>query len=1007
MHARMGCLDDLTITNLVGNALAEPELVAALAHLDDCRSCYELVAALGSPRAATLPRLAPGTTVGHYVVERIAGAGAMGVVYAARDPRLDRAVALKCVAASGDAHAQERMLREAKAMAQLSHRNVVSIFDVGTYGNDVFLAMEWVPGRTLRQWLLEPRSVRDIVGVLADAGRGLAAAHAAGLVHRDIKPDNVLIADDGRVCVTDFGLARELDAAPEPTFVDDVAVDTLTATGQVIGTPAYMAPEQLAGGTADVRSDQFAFCVVAYECFAGHRPFEGRTIAELRTAIARGPQPIAKLPAWIQRVIDRGLAADPAQRFATLDELLAALARDPAKRRRRFAIGAGVIVLAAGAYALVPRAHDACPDPRGRLAGVWDDARRTQLRAAFAARPHPFTAAVLARALTALDRYADGWVELRTDACRATYERRDQSEARYDTELACLERRRGELAATVDLLATAPDEQTVRNAVAVVQGLPDVHPCRDGETLSAQAPLPALPAARAQVDVALRDLATAKALAKTAKYAAAQHVVDELVPRARTLDYAPALAETLYLAGKLQMATSRDAAVAERALNEAATLAATAKDDALAARVWIQLAYTVGTIARRFSEAESLVRVARTAVQRAGNAADLVVDWHNSVGAILVEQGKYDEALPHFKDALALAEPAGSGAHDRLADQLSKLAGVLDAGGHYAEARTTGERAVALTEAEVGPDHPDLAATLDALGAIEYDAGEFAAAQASYRRALAIYDKLGEPATYNTTEAIEGLGNTALALGQLDDARAQHERVLAIREGVSPDDPRVADSLINLGMVLVAQGHVDAARANYDRALALYKKAYGDAHPQVAVALRQRAQLEMGTEAAVTDLDAALAITIAALGPDNPEVGVDHGNLGAAYAGLKRWREAQDHYRLAVANHEKTVGPQHEMTAMALTGLGQAMLERHDAQAIPTLERALAIHAANHAVPAVSGAARLFLAQALWATDRTRARAEAAAAQHELADAKDPTSVQARTELEVWRKLHP
>jgi hypothetical protein len=163
MRMRMGCLDDLTITNLVGNALPDPQRVAALAHLDDCRTCSELVAAMavGSPRGDTeVARLAAGTAIARYIIERVAGAGAMGVVYAARDPQLDRTVAIKLVAASADARAKDRMLREAKAMAQLSHRNVVSIFDVGTFGDDVFLAMEFLPGRTLRQWLAERRAAR-------------------------------------------------------------------------------------------------------------------------------------------------------------------------------------------------------------------------------------------------------------------------------------------------------------------------------------------------------------------------------------------------------------------------------------------------------------------------------------------------------------------------------------------------------------------------------------------------------------------------------------------------------------------------------------------------------------------------------------------------------------------------------------------------------------------------------------------------------------------------------
>jgi len=196
----MPCLDDLTIANLVGNNLPAERHAEAMAHLDTCARCYEIVAEL--MRGRTHARLAPGTVVGRYVVEHVVGAGAMGVVYAAHDPELDRTVALKLVRSAASEHAADRMRREAQVMAQLSHPNVVSIFDVGTFGDEVFLAMEYVAGRTLREWLAEaPRTRAEIVAAIVAAGRGLAAAHAVGIVHRDFKPDNVLVAANGRAPV--------------------------------------------------------------------------------------------------------------------------------------------------------------------------------------------------------------------------------------------------------------------------------------------------------------------------------------------------------------------------------------------------------------------------------------------------------------------------------------------------------------------------------------------------------------------------------------------------------------------------------------------------------------------------------------------------------------------------------------------------------------------------------------------------------------------------------------
>ena len=996
----MGCLDDLTVTNLVGNVLAEPERGAALAHLDECTSCYELVAAIGSPRAAReAARLAPGETVGRYVVERIAGAGAMGIVYAARDPSLERTVAIKCVAGPGDPQARDRMVREAKAMAQLSHRNVVTVFDVGEHDDDVFFAMELVAGRTLRDWLSDAtRGVREIVAVLGDAGRGLAAAHAAGIVHRDFKPDNVLIAGDGRALVTDFGLARA-DGTVEPPLDADV-VD-LTVTGQVIGTPVYMAPELLAGGAATPASDQYSFSVVAYEALTGARPFEGKTLGDLRAAIARGPV-LAEIPSHLRRVLARGLAADPAERFDSLDALLAELVRDPAARRRRLLGGFGVLlVLVALVLAFARRRDEACPDPRGRLAGIWDDARRASLVLELSSHPEPYVPSTIAHTTAALDRYADRWVDLRRAACRATYVTHDQTEARYDAIVACFDRRRAELAAATALLTDSPDLDTIRHATAIAGGLTDLAPCSDGATLAEQPPLPAQPVLRAQVEAALHSLATSRALGRAGKYVAAERLVSSLIPQARKLGYAPLLGDLLLGLGKLDAKTTNDGATAEKALQEAAQVAAAAKDDLLAAKAWIALAATLATAEQRFAEADSIVKVARVATQRAGDPPEQLVDWHDAAGITLLEEGQGDEAVAEFRAALALAEAKQP---DRVSDQVGKLATVLDRAGNYDEARTLGARAVELLTKELGPGHPDVAFALATLGAIDYDAGHYAESLADNPRALAIDEALGE-ATYQTTEILEGIGNDYLSLGKPAEAERYHRRVLAMREAKNPEDGHVGDELINLGMDVVAQGHVDEARADYDRALAIYRKAYGPNHPNVAAALRQRAQLEMKTAAAVTDLEEALRITIAVVGPDKPEVGILRGNLASAFDGVKKLPEAVAQYQQAIAIQDKTLGVDHPFTGLALAGLGQVYLELHDAaHAIPVLERSLKI-AEKNPQPAALGLAHYVLARAYdQAGDHKRAKAAADAARGELADAKDPTSMQIKDVLSVmWR----
>ncbi|HEY6174159.1 MAG TPA: serine/threonine-protein kinase, partial [Kofleriaceae bacterium] len=314
-----------------------------------------------SSPAAEPVRLARGAALGRYVIEELIGAGGMGVVYRARDPDLGRAVAIKQLGrVRSDWQWRARLLREAQAMARLAHPNVVTVYDVGLAHDALFVAMEYVEGVTLRRWLAEPRTRHEIIAAFAAAGRGLHAAHVAGLVHRDFKPDNVLMASDGRARVTDFGLARwesaEATDVPGDAPGDRSAARSgLTVDDAVMGTPGYLAPEQYAGGAVDARTDQFAFTCALYEALHGQRPFVGEPDA-IREAVLAG-RALAHprdLPAWLRRILERGLETDRERRFASMADLVAALEADPAARRRRRAIAiaaAAVIVAVGGGYA--------------------------------------------------------------------------------------------------------------------------------------------------------------------------------------------------------------------------------------------------------------------------------------------------------------------------------------------------------------------------------------------------------------------------------------------------------------------------------------------------------------------------------------------------------------------------------------------------------------------------------------------------------------------------------
>ena len=335
---------------------------------------------MNDPNPATEDDSLLGTRLGRFVLLRLLGQGGMGVVYEAYDPQLDRRVALKLVRSDQrdpGSQGRARLLREAQALARVSHPNIVPIFDVGVLDEHVFLVMEAVPGEELGDWQREPgRSWEDILGVYVSAGRGLAAAHAAGLVHRDFKPSNVKIRPGGRPCVLDFGLAREREPEPEraaasssadaraqlsealgelpveplgPTMTPESPAPTsssaeprLTRTGAMVGTPAYMAPEQLGEGAASPASDQFSFCVSLWEAVYGQHPFGGSSLAAMLGRAARGeladPPRSSEVPDWLGQVLRRGLRLAPSDRHPSLDALLTELApgaRADLRRTRR------------------------------------------------------------------------------------------------------------------------------------------------------------------------------------------------------------------------------------------------------------------------------------------------------------------------------------------------------------------------------------------------------------------------------------------------------------------------------------------------------------------------------------------------------------------------------------------------------------------------------------------------------------------------------------------------
>ncbi len=351
----MNCPTDEQLAQLAYGRLDGPQLVAVERHLDGCRDCRQLLAVVSAGSAPlTQPEraaLQAGERLGRYEIERLIAAGGMGMLYVARDTQLGRRVALKLMrpAFGGDV-GRMRLLREAQAMAALSHPNVVHVYELGEVDGRVFVAMELVEGGTLRDAMKQSGTTwRQVVDLFIAAGRGLHAAHVSGVVHRDFKPENVLVGKDGRPRVTDFGLSRPgMVAAEEPP--PNAAITRVTATGAMLGTPAYMSPEQLAGRPADARSDQYSFCVCLYEALVGKRPFPADTLEELRARVTGGMPPPPKdglVPEHVWAAIARGLQPDPSRRFPDMEALLTMLSFEGAARPRRRTAGIVAAVVTA------------------------------------------------------------------------------------------------------------------------------------------------------------------------------------------------------------------------------------------------------------------------------------------------------------------------------------------------------------------------------------------------------------------------------------------------------------------------------------------------------------------------------------------------------------------------------------------------------------------------------------------------------------------------------------
>lgn len=821
------------------------------------------------------------SSIGRYVILDSVGMGGMGLVCAAYDPKLNRKVALKLLRNAADeattTAGRSRLFREAQALARLSHPNVVTVHDVDVFEQQVYIAMEFVEGTTLREWLKAgPRTWKQIVEKFILAGRGLAAAHEADIIHRDFKPSNVLISKDGDVRVADFGVAKErgpdrdrrpdvdgelerrrrtttgggsIESTSEDALIEEIQSNVsleLTVAGRMVGTPAYMAPEQHLGLHVGPFTDQYSFCVSLYEALYGRLPFEGTDRRDQLARMAEGKLPpppkdgpVRKVPGWVHKAIARGLRPHPSERWPSMDALLDALARDPIKRARRIAaIVAVALGVGVGVFGLLwddDEDVSHCPALAHDVEQHWNPTLRDEIERAFLASPRPYAADSLRRVSQTLDTWAANWSRTRVDVCEATRVG-GQSEALLDLRMHCLDQRAREFDAMVRLFVEA-DEGVLERSVSAAHDIADARACASVRE-SGDMPLRELDeAAREQIVEMEAELSRALALRAAQKYGESLPLQARVVARARALPHTPTLVRALYELSESQFETG-DTAGGEASLREAIELAAKLDDPVQEVEAWGRLIFYVGSKHKRFPEGHAWSLAASSALVRASSPAELSVRHESTLGALDLAEGDAESAARHYERALGLARETVGEDHPltiRMLTNYGVALARLDGEAAEAEAEAVMLEAVARSKTVYGPAHPWLATVYLNLGSAYYVREQFEKAEAAFREALAIRERVGGPEAPNLAGPLQMLAKIEVRREHYREALTTLERVLAIQIALKGEtSAEVAGVVTDIATTQTKLGRFDDARASFERVAAIYTELYPDGHPHIA-----------------------------------------------------------------------------------------------------------------------------------------------------------------------------
>jgi len=864
------CPDESAFVGIAKGTLPTDERLTLLDHVDGCASCHELLAGVlrersqgdeetlvgDRPLRATRPKA--GTRIDHYVVSDFLGAGAMGEVLRAADTVLGREAAIKLLGRMPGPKWGDRLVREAQAMARLSHPNVVTVYGVGEWdagaGETIFyVAMELVEGTTLTEWSRQDHPWIEVLSMWVAAGEGLAAAHERGIVHRDFKPDNVLVGNDGRPRVGDFGLAAAMDEELEDvaTDSDDALSLDLTRTGEVIGTPRFMAPEQLRGAPLDHRADQFAFAVSLYRALYGKYPYEGRSITEIVRAYKEPPSPPPSghdVPSAVWTALRRALQVSRKERFPDMNALLSDLRNVLGRRRRTRAVAAsltvGVLGLGGGIVATELTQERPCDRVGEGINQVWNDQVRSDLGTALSDDVETF--GLITRRL---DRFAASWQQAAGELCRATHVQRIQSEEALQVRMGCLDRQRGRIAATLDVLLDRPQPMVVQRAIPTLEKLETPSVCRNLTSFVDPEP------ADSPFHKELNELFALEQLGLAAD---ARPLGESLLERIE----APETRAVVFLTMGNVYEQLGEAKLSREALQEAARHGSTGENDSFVALAWIQRTWQ-SIEEQKYREAKVQLEAAVVAAQRGEANRGLDYQITRARAKLYLVDGETELALAEVEKSLAAADEERSSL--ARATSLALRAEILVAMTRYDEAVADAEEQLDLYVAELGTRHPSTLLARYNVASILLSTNQLDAAQEQLQTTLVGYESVVGKAHLNYVNALAGLVVIDGFRGAHESTIERGKEVLELLQVI--DQPNAENGIYvrnAMAQAYGALGQHDAAEETISEAIAIQQRLLGTEHPALTVALIGRGETRRAGgahERALEDFEHALKLS--------------------------------------------------------------------------------------------------------------------------------------------------